>query len=230
MNNVISDQDTDQFVWSLISTSTNPNDYLNFIKHAYNREVDHEQAFQLAIQYSLNADAPSVFPSVIKEMSDRAFVGDATACFHLARWCRLGIGTEINFDQALSWYQCGIDLGSTRCMISMARIVGAENNEKAVHLLTQAVELGDTSAYCFLADFDKLRHDELLELGAQSQDGFAIYSWGYHLLKTSTSDEERARAIEILSRAAKLGQACACNVLGVAHSFFDLFKRIARNT
>jgi TPR repeat protein len=52
-----------------------------------------------------------------------------------------------------------------------------------------------------------------LELGAQSQDGFAIYSWGYHLLKTSTSDEERIRAIEILSRAAKLGQACACNLL-----------------
>jgi len=226
MNDLFADQDVDQLVWSVVSSSTNSNDFLNFIKHGFNRQVDHEQAFQLAIRHEQSTESASLFPFAIEKLTEQALAGNTTACFHLARWHRLGIGTNTNMAQALDWYQCGIDLGSSRCMIAKARTIATDDPKVAVELLTQALELGDISAHCFLADFDKPRHDELLELGAQSQDGFAVYQWGCHLLKTSKSEEARSRSIEILSRAAKLGDAYACNLLvwGYLYGSYEVTK------
>jgi TPR repeat protein len=213
MSDLFTDQDLDHFVWSLLSTSSNPSDYINFIKLSYNRQVDQEQALLLADKYWLQKDQASLFSNVMDRLGDLANDGNQLACFYLARLNRLGIGTESNLAQAIYWYEKGVDFGSTRCMIALARTIAKDSPERASSLLNQALELGDVAANCFLADFEKLRHDELLELGGSSDDGFAVYSWGHHLLKSSQTDAERSKAIDILKRSARLGEASACNLL-----------------
>ena len=219
MSNTLLEKDIDLLVWSSISTSTHPSDYINFVKFAYNREVDHEQALVLAEKFWLRKDGTALFNNAVDRLSDLASDGNQLACFFMARINRLGIGSDANFAQAIYWYEKGVDFGSTRCMIALARTISKDEPERAKSLLNQAHKLGDLSANCFLADFDKLHHDEFLELGSNSGDGFAVYSWGFHLLKSSQTDSERSRAIDILKRSARLSDASACNLLVYAYLY-----------
>jgi hypothetical protein len=47
-------QDIDQLVWSCISESTNPLDFLDYIRHVRNRFAQQEQAFDVMTQRFLH--------------------------------------------------------------------------------------------------------------------------------------------------------------------------------
>ena len=221
MSHVTSDLEIDQLVWSLIQGSQNPNDYLNYIHHAYDREAEHEVAFQFAEAHWSNIEAPSQFGQVLEAMQQLAEGGNALACFHLGRWHRLGYGVDIDVEQAMVWYQRGADLGCTRCMISLARTIGNDDPERVKAMLEQACTLGDQSSYCYLADYDKPNHDKFLEMGAQSGDSYAMYCWGYHLIKHASSQEDKSRHLHWIERAAKLNESSACFYLGCAYHYGD---------
>ena len=221
MSHVTSDLEIDQLVWSLIQGSQNPNDYLSYIHHAYNREAEHEAAIQLAQRHWDNTAALSLFSQALETLKQLAEVGNTLACFHVGRCYRLGIGVEKNSEQAQNWYQLGVDLNCTRCMMSLSRLLTPTEPERASALLKTAIDAGETSAYCFLADLDKENHDKFLELGAQSGDAFAIYCWGYHLIKQAKTDEEKLRHLHWFERAAKLNESSACFHLGCAYLYGD---------
>ena len=217
MNQVQTDHEIDNLVWSIVANSSNPRDFINYIQHAYNRAAQHEEALWLAETNWGNDRAEAHFPTAIPRLIALAEDGDANACFHLARWHRLGYGVEANLQEALRWYERGAELGSTRCMIALARTIGSDQADRAEQLLCQARDLGDLFACSFLADFQKDNYDDLLAEGAKSEDPFAIYCWGYQLLKTSQSDDERQKHMKVIMRAAELGESSACNFLSKSY-------------
>ena len=86
MNQVQTDHEIDELVWSIVAASSNPHDFINYIQHAYNRAAQHEEALWLAETNWGNDRAVAHFPTAIPRLISLAEDGDATACFHLARW------------------------------------------------------------------------------------------------------------------------------------------------
>ena len=86
-------QDIDQLVWSCISESTNPLDFLDYIRHVRNRFAQQEQAFESAERYQGQTDAPRMFGQAVAALTELAGQGDANAS---STW---GAGT----DWAMAW-------------------------------------------------------------------------------------------------------------------------------
>jgi TPR repeat protein len=70
--------------------------------------------------------------------------------------------------------------------------------------------MGDMYAHCYWADSDKDHYDKHLELGAQADDAFAKYCYAFHLNKLAQSDAEKQHALDLIEKAAELGEASAC--------------------
>ena len=210
-------QDIDQLVWSCISESTNPLDFLDYIRHVRNRFALQEQAFESAERYQGQTDAPRMFGQAVAALTELAGQGDGNAMFHLGRWYRLGYGVDVDSDRGVDWYRQGAHAGSTACMVNLGRFLAPTDPEAAIAWWQQASELGDKSAHCFWADFDKARYEWHLELGGQSTDAFAQYCWAYHLHKHAQTPEEKLRHLPLLRVAAERGESMACVFLGQMH-------------
>lgn len=48
METIQTDQDVDQLVWSIIQDSRNPHDFLNYVRHAEDRDAGHDAALDRA--------------------------------------------------------------------------------------------------------------------------------------------------------------------------------------
>jgi hypothetical protein len=48
MTEITPDLEIDQLIWSIVRTSSNPNDYLNFVRHARGRNAGHAEALMAA--------------------------------------------------------------------------------------------------------------------------------------------------------------------------------------
>jgi hypothetical protein len=48
MTEITPDLEIDQLIWSIVRTSSNPNDYLNFVRHARGRKAGHGEALMAA--------------------------------------------------------------------------------------------------------------------------------------------------------------------------------------
>ena len=68
-------QDIDQLVWSCISESQNPLDYLDYIRHVRNRFAQQEQAFESAERYQGQTDAPRMFGQAVDALTELAGQG-----------------------------------------------------------------------------------------------------------------------------------------------------------
>ena len=96
METIQTDQDVDQLVWSIIQESRNPHDFLNYVRHAEDRDAGHDAALDRAqALWPAQEDAPSLFPQVMAAMEALAGDGNTTAMFHLGRWHRLGYGVAV---------------------------------------------------------------------------------------------------------------------------------------
>lgn len=215
MSQNITDQEIDELVWAIIQDSSNPQDFLDFIRHAENRPAEHELAFACAEQHWDNKDAPRLFPQAVAALGARAEAGDTTAMFHLGRWFRLGYGVTIDTQLGLSWYQKGADLGCARSLINLARYTANEDVPAALEMFKAAAEsYGHLAAHCYWADHDKPRYAEHLALGGQSRDPLAQYCWAHHLTKTAATDQEKTSAVECMRNYAEKGNGYACAALG----------------
>ena len=75
MTDTTSDHVIDQLVWSIIKDSENPNDFVSFVRHARDREVDYDAAFTLALKHRAKVDAKSLFPDAVAKLHERASAG-----------------------------------------------------------------------------------------------------------------------------------------------------------
>ena len=48
MTDTMPDLEIDQLIWSIVRTSSNPHDYLNFVRHARGRKAGHAEALMAA--------------------------------------------------------------------------------------------------------------------------------------------------------------------------------------
>ena len=95
MEAVHNDTELDQQLWSILSCSENPHDFLYYVRHAHNRDNHHDLALQAAEHYWANEDFPTLMPAVANTLLTLAEAGNTIAMFHLGRWYRLGYHTPI---------------------------------------------------------------------------------------------------------------------------------------
>lgn len=215
MYEVTSDQELDQIVWSLIKDSCNPLDYLDYLRHTFNRPAQQEEAFQAASNYWFGRDEPRHFAKAVAALEEMGHEGNEFAMFHLGRWYRLGYGVPVDSDVGMDWYRKGAQEGSSRCLINVARYTAKDDVESAIAMFREAAEeMGDLSAHCFWADHDKNNYDRHLELGASSGDAFAMYCLAFERLKLSDNVDSSLPWIDLLKRSAEKGESYACTQLG----------------
>jgi TPR repeat protein len=218
METIQTDQEVDQFIWSFISESRNPQDFVAFCQHAVGRDAGHELALQNAERYWYELESPALFPQAVAALEALANEGNTSAMFHLGRWYRMGIGVTTSSETGLNWYRRGMDLGDLRCQVNIARYTALSDTLAATRLYQQAIDLGYDIAHCFWADIDKNNKEEHLRLAAQSGDAFAMYCYGYHLVADSPA-EERSEHMHWIRRAADAGDTTACIYLAYEYKY-----------
>jgi hypothetical protein len=215
METIQTDQDVDQLVWSIIQESRNPHDFLNYVRHAEDRDAGHDAALDRAqALWPTPADAPSFFPQVIAAMEALAEDGNTTAMFHLGRWYRLGFGVAVCSETGLRWYERGAQAGDARCLLNIARHTAQSNPAEAAILFQRCVEMGHSAAHSYWADLDMDHHVQHLYKGTAGGSAFSIYCYGHYLV-TKGTPAQRTEGLDWVRKAGEAGNAMAC--LFMAH-------------
>lgn len=215
MNHVSSDQELDLIVWSCIKDSLNALDFLDYLRHTFNRPAQQEEAFQAASKLWANKNEPRHFNKAVNALEEMAQGGNEFAMFHLGRWYRLGYGVAIDLKKGFEWYRKGAQTGSSRCLINVARCTVKEDVNAAVSMFKEAaVRLGDLSAHCFWADFDKENYDQHMQIASSSGDAFSMYCLAHVRLKNLNNAEAAQPWLDLLREAAEKHESYACTQLG----------------
>ena len=175
MTDTTSDHEIDQLVWSIIKESENPNDFVSFVRHARDRDVDYDAAFTLALKHRANVDAKSLFPDAVAKLQERASAGCSSAMLHLGIWHRLGYGVPVDSDKGLAWYKSGMELMDGRCFMGYAIGIMHSDPDTARPLFRRATELGCSVAHGYWADIDKEHYMEHMALAAKDNDPLGVY-------------------------------------------------------
>ena len=215
MAEVISDQDIDNLVWSIIKNSQNPNDFIGFIRHARDREVDYETAYSLALKNWGNREAKSLFPDAVTSLQVLAQAGCTSSMFHLGVWYRMGYGVPVDSEKGLAWYKSGMELMDGRCFMGYAFSLINSDPQTASALFQRSVELGHTFAHSYWADLDKEHYMEHMALGAKDNEPLGVYFYAFELLRRAEKEHEIENALDIMKRAANLGATNAAFQLGM---------------
>jgi TPR repeat protein len=210
MRAVASDTELDDLVWSLIKDSRNPHDFLDYLRHTFNRPARQEEAYAAASECWPNQSAPRLFEESVAALEVLASQGNEIAMFHLGRWYRLGYGVPRDSDRGVEWYRKGAQAGSARCLINLARFTAEDDQQAAILMFERAVEeFGDLSAHCYWADYDKANYDRHLELGSSSGDAFAMFCLAFRRLNDVQEPESASPWLELLQKAADQGESYA---------------------
>jgi hypothetical protein len=121
-------------------------------------------------------------------------------------------------DWAYELYTQAAALGSTVAMVYQGRILDAQGDPRALEVLQSAADLGEVSAYTFIAEIDtsnKLAH---YERGAQSSNPYCTYAYAYELL-ANAEESEKHKHIHLMEKAARMGAPTACTYMGFQHLF-----------
>jgi len=103
-------------------------------------------------------------------------------------------------------------------LIYQGRILDAQGDPRALAVLQSAADLGEVSAYSFIAEIDttsKLAH---YERGAQSSNPYCSYTYAYELL-ANAEESEKYKHIHLMEKAARMGAPTACTYMGFQHLF-----------
>jgi len=68
MIDISTDADLDQLIWMTIQGSQQASDYLNYIRQSSDREIQYEEAFELAGKYWGKSSGEPVWPLVIQKL------------------------------------------------------------------------------------------------------------------------------------------------------------------
>jgi len=226
MTETTSDHVIDQLVWSIIKDSENPNDFVSFIRHARDREVDYDAAFTLAIKHRANVGAKSLFPQAVAKLEERASAGCAGAMLHLGIWHRLGYGVPVDSDTGLAWYKAGMELMEGRCFMGYAIGIMHSDPDTARPLFQRATQLGCSVAHGYWADIDKEHYMEHMALAAKDSDPLGVYLYAYELLRRATKEHETEHALDVMKRASKLGSTNASFQLAMMFIHGEHGKRV----
>ena len=128
---------------------------------------------------------------------------------HLGRWYRLGSGVPIDLELSEQWYQKAVDLNDGKGHTGLGRLCWKSNPNKAAAHFKMAVSMGELNAYSHLADLDRANELEHLLNALQTNEAYADYAYGHYLIRESKSEEEKARHIHWIEKAAKKGMASA---------------------
>ena len=215
MTETTPDLEIDQLIWSIVRTSRNPHDYLNFVRHARGRKAGHAEALMAASANWGTTDAPALFPQTLAALEVWAEEGNSQAMFHLGRAHRLGLGVPADLETGTGWYRRGAALGNTQCLINLGRHTALEDPAAGFALFEQAADLGNPAGHCHWAYLDKSGFEAHMLAAVQSADPWSLYCHGYDLCEKAQSDTERASHRHWIERAAELGEPAACQYLGV---------------
>jgi uncharacterized protein len=219
------DQHIDKIVWSMIKNSQNPNDFIGFIRHARDREVDYETAISLAVKNWGNQDAVSLFPQAVASLERLAQEGCSTAMYHLGLWHRLGFGVPVDSDKGVDWYKQGMAQLDGRCLMSYAYTIMHSDPVTAKALYAESVELGYLFAHSYWAEIDKEHYMEHIAEGAKGSDPLGVYFYAHELLKRAEKEHERENAFDIMKRAANLGATNASFMLAMIFLYGEHGKK-----
>ena len=215
MTDTTPDLEIDQLIWSIVRTSSNPHDYLNFVRHARGRKAGHAEALMAASANWGTTDAPALFPQTLAALEVLAEEGNSQAMFHLGRAHRLGFGVPPNLVTGTEWYRRGAALGNTHCIINLGRHTALQDPAAGFALFEQAAALGNPAGHCYWAHLDKPAFEAHMLAAVQAADPWSLYCHGYYLCEKAQSDTERASHRHWIERAADLGEPAACQYLGV---------------
>lgn len=152
------DSEIDELLWSHISKSTAPGDFLNYVKQ-FPRGKYVSDAFDSADQTLLvepSLSDPNAVPnSAFSELLALAKSGHVVAQFHLAKTYQLGILAPENWAEAEKWYQKAALMGDIRSRYNLAvtyvnePALGKQN--KGIGELEKLAGEGFADALTFLA-------------------------------------------------------------------------------
>ena len=216
----------DKMVWSFIKDSTNPEDFKAFYRYSIYRPHFIKRTLDQLTLHQDSESTDSFMAQAVSELVGLAEGGSNVAAFHAARAHLWGIGVKPHVDKAVRFYTLGADRGDTRCMLSMGRLHYETDKAQSLQWLNRALEAGDQSAHCFLADHHPNEYQHHLSLGALSDEPIAVYFHAKHLIDQATCAQSRRAAIKEMRRAAQLGEGLAYIALGYAHAFGDHGQKI----
>jgi TPR repeat protein len=217
MNDTYTFEDIDTVVWNCLQGSQNANDYLAYVKTMMGFKAHQKEALKLARQYWENAESEAFFPKALETVTNIAKSGNSAAMAHLGRWYRLGSGVPIDLDLSEQWYQKAVDLNDGKGHTGLGRLCWKSNPNKAAAHFKMAVSMGELNAYSHLADLDRANELEHLLNALQTNEAYADYAYGHYLIRESKTEEEKARHIHWIEKAAKKGYGYAALMMAMHH-------------
>jgi TPR repeat protein len=202
----------DQVLIDLLADSRCALDHLNLVKHIYNRPGPQWGLLQLAERDRNHRKAPSRWPQAKQHLIDLAQSDDPWAMFHLGRWCRLGIGMNIDIEQAIQWFEYGAHHGHSGCMISLAKLIHEDQPDEARRWLKHALDLGDVMAHAHWAQCFPNEATEHLAAGKGLEEPMALLLWADHVM-----EDDLGGAVKALYQAAEQHVSEACIKLSFLH-------------
>ena len=217
MKTILSIEEVLEVIWSKLADSEHKQDFIDFIRLSSTRITHQTEAFARAAAL-LEVQAPSRFPAVREALTELANEGQISALLKLGEMYWYGNGAPKDLDWAYELYTQAAALGSQVAMIYQGRILDTQGDPRALEVLQSAADLGEVSAYTFIADIDsenKLAH---FERGAQSSNPYCAYAYAYELI-TNTEESERHKYIHLMEKAARMGSPSACTFMGFQHLY-----------
>lgn len=219
----------DNMVWSLIRDSTNPDDFRAFYRFSTYRTQFIKTALDHLILHQDNQSTHLVMRQAIDELTQLAEGGSNVAAFHVGRAHLWGIGVQPQTEAAVRYYTMGAERGDTRCMLTLGRLYFEENKAKSHEWLSRALDAGDHSAYCFLAEHNPDDYEGYLHMGSFSGEPVAVYFYAKYLVDQASCAKTRRVAMQEMRRAAQLGEGLACVALGYSYAFGENGQRVNLN-
>ena len=219
MTEISTGTDLDQLIWMTIQGSNQASDYLNFIRQSSDREIQYEDAFELAGKYWGNSSGELLWPLAVKKLEEIAHSGSIIAMMRLGNWYRFGYGVDKDTEKSLAWYKEGMELFDANCFMAYGFMVSKSDPDTALALFQRSVELGCTMAHIYWADLDKVNYMGHMAKGATGRDPHAIYCYGHDCLAFAKTEKDKESAFEVIKEAAKAGSSAACVELGFSHLY-----------
>lgn len=216
----------DKLVWSMIKGSQSPADFRDFYRFATYRPTYTRLAHEHLHQHKGNPSAPRLLGHAVKELVYLADGGSNVAAFHAGRAYLWGLGVPSQIETSIEHFTKGAERGDTRCMLSLGRIHFKRDKAQSLHWLQQALNAGDESSQCFLADHYPDEYDERLGMGSLSNEPAAVYFYAQRLMEQANCPQTRRLAMREMRRAAQLGEGLASVSLGFVFSFGKCGQKI----
>ncbi len=217
MNETYTFEDIDALIWNCLQGSENSQDYLGYVRTQMGFKAHQKEALKLARQYWYGADSEAFFPKALAAVTALADNGNTAAMAHLGRWYRLGAGVELNLEISENWYQKAVDLNDGNGHIGLGRLCWKSSPNKAAAHFKMALQMGELNAHSHLADLDRENELEHLQNALQTGESYADYAYGHYLIRQANTDEEKARHIHWIEKAAKKGYGYAALMVAMHH-------------